>query len=644
MDKFQYAPGRPGFGTRGDDGSAGLAGLGIYFTDFDARTQTATINTAIMGNIILCASTVGSSEVLPEGRSYNTGDLFIDLNGGVYEILDPCTGEFVYKYASLSTAGYFTSAEVMSDTFKYNRYFNNNDVAKYLIDNVYSTGEINYYSTPSKIYGTEPKNYARIEFSNVLIGVYNPFTVYSSGEDDKQSIAIVREASANIFRIGNLDDNGNLRDTHLIFDVSSLKVNRDDPGGRFTTNTADGTILTNYEINANSLFNGVFERNPSSFTSIAGHTSASITWDKLEFTPDADVIADLYLYKDVSNLSSINVTVNSSTFRPFVYHNCAEYAELTVNGLEQLTPYKYYMSFNKNGWIRNSICRSFTTTEAPYLWVTDPIMHVLWADASGIFDEVDSSVYTVDLSTNSITGWYITGIYDPDLNPCPPLPGDIDWIHCSPEESSTAAIQSFDVRLDINSLNTTRSGTLYINSEAPQTSVTIWQRGYYGPGSSDIYVQFDSSGYLRFSGLTTQTVTVDISIYVNIGISVPTEVTQGQVEVWGCAVKDSSQIGCADIMLPGQPGPYNDGGSEWANISVTGITKDNSVYIGFWGDCDYAYQVDYDVDIWSSGFAIIRNITITSGTGNGVVGTMNAFSYDHENAEGCGEIFYVYHV
>jgi len=509
MNNHQYAPGRPGFGSRGEDGSAGLAGLSLYFTDYDTTTESALIQTAIINNVILCSSTLydQAAAVLPGGRTYNSGDLFVDINGGVYEITDASTGSYTYKYASLNTAGYFTSAETQTDIHGFRRFFNNNLEPKYIIDNVYASEEANYYSVPSDIYTIESKNFARIEYSNINQGNYNPFTVYSAGDSDQNSIAIVRDVCSNTFRIGNLDSLGNLRNVKLIFDVSSLRVNKQDSGTHFTPNTVEGTVITNYEINANSLFNGNFDSSPDSFSAFAGHNYATISWDKSDFANDTDVIMDLHFYKDSSSSTTISVS-NASDHISLIYP-CGTAENLTITGLTESTPYRYYMSLMKNGWVRNSDIKYFTTSAAPYLYIwPNAATQSLWADASGVWDgstRSDTTHYIVDICTNSITGWYISGIYDPEVNPCPPEGGDIDWITIEPYEGS-AGTSYFMISVDRNTLSSNRAGTFYINSEAPQTYMIINQRGtagYTPPSDSSVLgslsISFADSGVLDIS-------------------------------------------------------------------------------------------------------------------------------------------------
>lgn len=526
MDKFQYAPGRPGFGSRGDDGSAGLTGLSLYFTDYDTVTESAAIQAAIINNNILCSSTLYelNETPLPGGRTYNVGDIFIDVNGGVYEIVDPITGDYVYKFARLNTTGLFTSAEIETDTHRFKRYFNNNLDPKYLIDNVYASEEVNYYSVPSNIYDILTQNFTRIEFSNIVEGIYNPFTVYSSGENDNNAIAIVRDIYTNTFRIGNLDNNGNVRNVNLMFDVKSLMVNKEDKTTHFTPSTPAGTIVTNYEINANPLFEGNFNSNPSSFSEMAGHNYAIIGWDKLDFADDSDVIADLYVYKDVSAQTTINVN-NCFDYRPIVYSDCKSSGDITITGLTETTPYKYYMNLSKNGWSRRSTVKSFTTSATPYLYLIHGSPNTyLWADASGVWDgstRTDSStLYRIDVSTNSVIGWFIDGVANPEDNPCPPYDSGVDWITCSPMEGS-AGYSSFLVSVSRNT-GSNRSAAFYVNSTATQRYMYIMQRspGSSGPtppvdpspGEETPYISFTNDGILNTATLGNYT--VDISIYM----------------------------------------------------------------------------------------------------------------------------------
>ena len=99
-EKFKYAPGRPGFGTKGNDGSVGSQGLAMYFTDFDPVSDTTLINSRIANDFALWSANPPVS--LPGGRVYVTGDLFFDSEGKAYEI-NAETDTYEYKFASLNT-------------------------------------------------------------------------------------------------------------------------------------------------------------------------------------------------------------------------------------------------------------------------------------------------------------------------------------------------------------------------------------------------------------------------------------------------------------------------------------------------------------------------------------------------------------
>ena len=418
-DKFRYAPGMPGFGTKGSDGSAGLQGLSMYFTDFNPDTQASSINTRIANNQILWSTT---SDVLPSGRVYVTGDLFVDDQGRVYEI-NAETDTFQYKFANINTSGYFISAETTTDTYTYNRYFNSNDSPKYIIDNVYAEGFVAYYDIPSEIYNIFPKNFARIEYSNIEQGNYNPFTLYSSGEtnpiDDHKAIALVRDVNSNTFRLGNLNSTGNLRNVNLTFDVSSLKRTKQDIS-KFNVNTPPGEILTNYEIDANSLFTGVFNTNPVSFMSTVGVDNITISWNLSRFTNDPDIKADLYFFKNSPVSGTISFTSDSSAYHPMIFHDVSTTGSINLTGLETTTAYKYYMNFYKNGWERRSVTKTATTGAIPNISII-PSSITCTSTAQTVGFCVSSNVpwtaafYGTNTFMSNISSGYEVGVSDAAL-------------------------------------------------------------------------------------------------------------------------------------------------------------------------------------------------------------------------------------
>lgn len=360
-NKFKYAPGLPGFGSKGNDGSAGNQGLAMYFTDLDPVTATSSIESRIRNNVSLWS--VGSV-ALPDGRTYVTGDIFFDSEGKAYEI-NAETGTYSYKFASLNMGGYFVPLGVTSDD-GYLRYFNSNTSPKYIIDNVFSSGEgIDYSQVPTNIYSIDPQNFARIEYSEVVAGNYNPFTLYASGvtagADDHKAIAIVREISSNTFRLGNLDNTGSLRNVNLIFDVSSLKQTKE-AGNSFSANTADGTVLTNHEIDANVLFDDNFNSLPDSFVGVYGASNdCSIKWKLEDFINDTNtdgLIGTLYFYTNKNPYNGDTFGFDSSAMRPLIFNNVDVSGAIRITGLKLGDNYSFFMKLSKNGWTRNSTPQS----------------------------------------------------------------------------------------------------------------------------------------------------------------------------------------------------------------------------------------------------------------------------------------------
>lgn len=460
-DKFKYAPGKPGFGSRGDTGEDGLPGLSMYFTDLDPVNEVNVINNKITNNIVLWS---GDNTALPGGRVYSTGDLFFDTNGKCYEI-DASANTFTYRLAEL-TMGRFFSALGVTSMEGFERYYNNNASPKYLIDNVYTTaGSVDYSTIPSTIYGIATYNFTRIEYTDVpLGGKYNAFTVYSAGEtapaDDKEALAIVREYATNVFRIGNLDDSGDLRNVSLTFDVSLLKQTKE-TGNQFTINTSTGAILTNYEIRANSLFDNNFVANPSSFYCLLNGTTneVSIYWNLLDFVSnDSDVTGDLYFFQTISSYDGETYDIDSSVLRPLVFYNVGSSGSIAISGLNAAASYTSYMKLEKNGWTRNSdpeYIEGASLTISPTTWQTDG-SGAYEGDNSIGFNVISNTTWTPTLQTNPST--FMTELaYD----------GDSDG--------------SIFVELEENS-GPSRTGIIRVTlPNASYEDISIWQ---LGPGAS----------------------------------------------------------------------------------------------------------------------------------------------------------------
>jgi len=355
-DKLKYAPGKPGFGSKGVKGIDGLQGLSMYFTNFegidpinDPRIVDRIINNTdlwILGNL-----------PLPDGRLYVTGDLFIDAEGKVYEINSE-TDTYEYKYANINLGGFFVPLGASSSE-GYARYFNSNIGQKYIIDNVHTaSGSVDYTSSPEDIYGIPPINFTRIEFTNIKqVGDINAFTTYTIGSTNyKDALAIVYEEASSNFRIGNVDNLGVIRDTNLIFDVSSMIITKQYGINTFTPNTPDGAILTNHEINANSLFDSNFEGAPPSFNGVTNMNDCEISWNLSDFTNDSSVQGELHFYEKVLAFNGNTYRLDASIVKPLVFSNVEPVGTISINGLcnTDQHPYEFYMKLFKNGWSRNS--------------------------------------------------------------------------------------------------------------------------------------------------------------------------------------------------------------------------------------------------------------------------------------------------
>lgn len=222
--QFVYAPGLPGYGTRGVDGSAGLTGIATYFSAYDGNSDSVTIKSKIIANKELFSN----DKLIPgyPTRTYQSGDIFIDKNARIFQIdfdeanLYKDTGIF------LNTSGFFSSGPIQSSSPEFERYSNSYETQKYLIDIVYSDTVGDYTTYPVSIYDNAPLYYAQVKYIDQLLGpnftnVY-PFQVWTIGDAiADNAIALVREKDANLWRFGNYDD-GSVRDASLSLDFAEI--------------------------------------------------------------------------------------------------------------------------------------------------------------------------------------------------------------------------------------------------------------------------------------------------------------------------------------------------------------------------------------------------------------------------------------
>lgn len=224
--KYNYSPGFPGYGVKGNDGSIGLNGMATYFTLLDGVSNQTTITALIADNRILKD---GTPEYLPgyPTRKYQDGDIIIDKNAASYEIDLESTNLYIASGAGLSTSGSFTKLSGVTSQSGHERLFNNTSpTEKLLIDQIYTNSPGDYTVYPSEIYGIKPEDYNSIRFSDIVVNSnYIPFQLWSTGNtNDDDAIALVRSAASNIWRLGNIDAGSTLRSTNLRLDFSNTQI------------------------------------------------------------------------------------------------------------------------------------------------------------------------------------------------------------------------------------------------------------------------------------------------------------------------------------------------------------------------------------------------------------------------------------
>lgn len=235
--KFQYAPGLPGYGTQGTDGSNGLLGISLYFCYLDGDIDSLAINGKLNRNEIL---TDGNDKIpgYPT-RLYQIGDMFVDVNGKVFKItaVSP-SAAYVYTNSRLNTSTIFgeTGDTDVTDP-EYIRYSNGYVTDRFLIDSVFvsNAGAVgDYYASPvsgiNGIYGIGAKDFAQIKYVDYDVSDYHPYLLFSNtnapGEPER-TIALVKENGKNHWRLGNLDGTGVVRDVSLSLDFADIILNGD---------------------------------------------------------------------------------------------------------------------------------------------------------------------------------------------------------------------------------------------------------------------------------------------------------------------------------------------------------------------------------------------------------------------------------
>lgn len=620
--KFQYSPGLFGYGAKGTDGSAGLAGLGLYFTDFNGETNRIQIENAIANDEVLWSSAVPGTK-LPQGRVYQTMELFIDPRGYIYEI-DASNDTYTATLGFLNKSQYFAFRNITDNGF--DRYSNIYDASiKYIIDTYKSTNPIDYTLTPARIYSVEPKNFARIEHTDIVDSSYNAFTNYSSGAapetEDHKAFAIVRDYSSNTFRIGNCTSTGGLRDVLFTFDISSLIYTRENSANIFSANTLQETVLTNHEKNTNLLFDPNFNRNPGSFSASSSISTATISWNLLDFVNDSSILGTLYFWKRQD--PSGTYVINASTFGPATFFDLDSSGSLTIQGLTLSTPYEYKMVISKDGWERESEIKNITVgSTAATMTIVDPSNKLLLADASGWFTANSSYNYTVDISTDSPTGWAASS--------------NQTWATLARNSSTGPSnIASFDVSLSYNNLASSRSVVVTIVSEAANASIGITQNG-----QASHVVYFTNDGSIAFNPpLTNQTVNVGIKLYSWVRVQRDYALGSRQVRATINLYNNGVVVATAHEDQTARNETID--ASTLTSYAATAITSANqNKWQVEWTqlECDYDNNGDYEFSqVWGE----ITSITKTAPSiGGGIFSVADAskFWYAKTSANACTPI------
>jgi hypothetical protein len=351
---YTYFPGLLGYGLKGKDGSNGVSGSAVYFTDYDMVSDQTVVANAIANNYVLW-SLAAPNTVLPGGRSYQNSEVIIDNSGKVYIINTAAIGLYSYKN-TLKSDNLFTSVGYTSyDSDPYLRFFNiclynNTTKDNYLVDNIHTISPIDYTASPYNIYGIRSKDFTRIEYTNVLnvSDNINAYTVYSSGEsvgnDDHKSLAIIRNLSTNTFHIGN-DTYDQTYPTAIRFDV--IKLIKSDT--LIEKDTSLGVVISNRDISVNNaLFNPIFNSNPASFY-MASEDSNQITieWDIRDFTADPCISAEIWFFENSTGFCN----------QPYIFTNIDTSSLIKIDDLNE-NYYSSYIKIIRNGWSRTSTIRT----------------------------------------------------------------------------------------------------------------------------------------------------------------------------------------------------------------------------------------------------------------------------------------------
>lgn len=493
MEKYKYSSGLPGWGTQGKGGIDGSTGLSMYFTNLDGVTDSLVLKNKIISNLSLWSTIVTS---LSDNRKYQTGDVFVDVHGKVFEIRLSTSEKFTDTGTYISVSDIFSVYDVDTD-IGVTRYSNKYVGPYNIVDSIFSTTINEYTAFPVNIYGIKPINYGRIEYSDLIpeSGKYNPFSLFTSGINNDNVIALVRDTVNNQFRLGNLDVNSSTRNVDLIFDVHELVVTKD-PNNYFSGATQQGTVLTNYELKILNLVDPIFKADASSFKyELGAGSDVSIHWNLYDIIGTNDITninADLYITQDLAisadmlyNFAALGNKIDSSVF---VFHNIDCNGVIGLQGLTVGKTYRSWIQIYENGWERQ------TKRLKIYPGVT-PALDISigegeggsggvgnWINQTGLLVYSftgDGSVFNLDLDTN--VDWTITKSLWSAIG----IPNVETWITVTPVSGvatnrSGVWIGTHDILIDVDTLaveEAIRAVKLTITGGSVSKELTISQIG-----------------------------------------------------------------------------------------------------------------------------------------------------------------------
>lgn len=226
--KFKFAPGLPGYGTKGDDGLIGSSGLSFYYSSLDGLSDQTDIKNRIENNQVL----YGSADPLPGDRVYQTGDIFIDVNSRLFEIDLDDPDLFIDTTQQLDIASIFQEIDDSGTAPNFERWRNNSDV---LVDNAFVETPIGDHSTNpdniETIYGLSAKQFGRINYVDFSINnEYHGFNLWVNSvatSEPEKAVAFLKEDGADVWHLGNVDSFGNVRDVSLFLDFKAVHLHED---------------------------------------------------------------------------------------------------------------------------------------------------------------------------------------------------------------------------------------------------------------------------------------------------------------------------------------------------------------------------------------------------------------------------------